>query len=495
MVPRGLQEREARPHRLRAPVRAHDVPGLGAPRQRLLPAPAEDRRADQRLHEQRPHELLGERAGRPARAGAVHGGRPHGLAGAGHDAGEARQPARRREEREAPGREPPLCQEPRPAARPHVRPGPSLLVAGHRQHGGPVGRLEGGRLRVLPPLLRAQQRLAVRGRRLRSRKGEGVDREVLRPDPARPSRRPPRVVDPAAGRRAACRRRGRRRGAAPVHAVALAGLVPGGRRRVRPAGRHRRRRQDVAAVQGPGLRQAPRAGRALLAGLARDERHLRHHRQRRARPHAPRARGRHRRRAARAAGRRRHRGRGGPGSHALRDRRRARPAGHRRLRRQGRPPQPLQRAGGQPGLAEGRPWPLRRDQRHDHQHLDAQVHRPGPARCAVHRAAGQAGRGQARRRPQQAARGRRARGLHAARGAGGHAAQRPEAGAGREARPAAGRGAPGRARRLGRRPRRPAGRRLADGRDAGRGGQGQGRAGAGRGHRGTGRRPALEQQL
>ena len=44
LVPRRLEERAARPDRLRAPLRAPDVRGLGQPRSRLLPAAAGSRR-------------------------------------------------------------------------------------------------------------------------------------------------------------------------------------------------------------------------------------------------------------------------------------------------------------------------------------------------------------------------------------------------------------------------------------------------------------------
>ena len=66
LVPRRRREREAGPHRLRAPLRAPDVPGLEAPPgndaglRRLLEA--RGRLGPQRHHQQRPHQLLRDRA-------------------------------------------------------------------------------------------------------------------------------------------------------------------------------------------------------------------------------------------------------------------------------------------------------------------------------------------------------------------------------------------------------------------------------------------------
>ena len=85
LVSRRIEERAARAHRLRAPVRAPDVRGIGAPRQRVLPAAAGRGRVAQRIDERRSDELLGGRADRRARAGAVDGVRSHGLSAAGAD--------------------------------------------------------------------------------------------------------------------------------------------------------------------------------------------------------------------------------------------------------------------------------------------------------------------------------------------------------------------------------------------------------------------------
>ena len=66
-------------------------------------------RPDQRQHQHRPHQLLRERAQQRARAGPLARVRPDGLPPAGPDPGEARQPARRGQERApAAGRQRPL---------------------------------------------------------------------------------------------------------------------------------------------------------------------------------------------------------------------------------------------------------------------------------------------------------------------------------------------------------------------------------------------------
>ena len=79
LVPRRQQGRAARPHRLRPPVRAPDVPGLGEPQGRILRALRAGRRhRPERHHQPGPHQLLPERADHRARHGAVDGVRPHG---------------------------------------------------------------------------------------------------------------------------------------------------------------------------------------------------------------------------------------------------------------------------------------------------------------------------------------------------------------------------------------------------------------------------------
>ena len=150
----------------------------------------------QRHDRQRPHQLLRDRAVGQSRGAALARVGSPGHAARRHRSEEARQPARRREERASSGpREPAL----RPLARHPVRSavpeGPSLFVAGHRQHGGSERRLARRREGVLPPLLHAEQPLARDCRRLRSGAGEEAGREVLRPIPARSRARSAGALD------------------------------------------------------------------------------------------------------------------------------------------------------------------------------------------------------------------------------------------------------------------------------------------------------------
>ena len=79
LVPRRLEEREARQDRLRAPVRAPDVQRQRELQRRLLQAVRGGRRDEHERHDQRrPHELLPERADVRARPRAVARVRPHG---------------------------------------------------------------------------------------------------------------------------------------------------------------------------------------------------------------------------------------------------------------------------------------------------------------------------------------------------------------------------------------------------------------------------------
>ena len=66
----GPANEDAGPHRLRAPLRAHDVPGLEARARRLALQAARGRRRQrpQRHHRLRSHQLLRDAAGQPARA-------------------------------------------------------------------------------------------------------------------------------------------------------------------------------------------------------------------------------------------------------------------------------------------------------------------------------------------------------------------------------------------------------------------------------------------
>ena len=203
VVPRRLEEREDRAHRLRAPLRAHDVPGLEERARSEYFAYAEKAGANlagggrQRHDEQRPHELLRDRALRKPGEPAVARVGPPGDAARRPDEGEARQPARRRQERAAAGaREHALRALVQAHHREHLSGRTPLLVDRHRQPGGPdrgdARRREG----LLPHLLHAEQPLARHRRRLRSGGGEAARREVLRRHPGRPGPRSPARVDP-----------------------------------------------------------------------------------------------------------------------------------------------------------------------------------------------------------------------------------------------------------------------------------------------------------
>ena len=105
--------------RLRAPVRAPDVPGLGEPQGRVLPSVRAGRRDRPERHDLvRPHQLFRDRADHRARHGAVDGIGPHGPPARRDRPEGARRAARRGAERKAPGREPAL----RPRRRAHAWP-------------------------------------------------------------------------------------------------------------------------------------------------------------------------------------------------------------------------------------------------------------------------------------------------------------------------------------------------------------------------------------
>ena len=71
VVPRRLEEREARQDRFRPPVRAPDVPGHGALQRRVLQAARAGRcHRHERHHQFRPHQLLPERPDHGPRPGA-----------------------------------------------------------------------------------------------------------------------------------------------------------------------------------------------------------------------------------------------------------------------------------------------------------------------------------------------------------------------------------------------------------------------------------------
>ena len=166
-VPRRLEERAAWPHRLRAPLRAHDVQGL---EERRAGAAHVDhfrrRRPQQRLHHRGRNGLLADAARALHAARALDGSRPHGHAARGRRGVPAR--ARGRQGRAADAHRQPAV---RPVVRDHLRPrvrGASLQEPDDRQHGRPRGRVDRGRARVPPDVLCAGERNARRRRRLRS---------------------------------------------------------------------------------------------------------------------------------------------------------------------------------------------------------------------------------------------------------------------------------------------------------------------------------------
>ena len=110
LVSRRVRARGGRSPRLRASLRAHDVPGIRQRGRRpALRDRAGRRRHPQRLHQHRPHQLFRDGALELPGTDALARGRSHGLAARRPDPAEARQPARRGEER-APAelREPPV---------------------------------------------------------------------------------------------------------------------------------------------------------------------------------------------------------------------------------------------------------------------------------------------------------------------------------------------------------------------------------------------------
>ena len=190
-LPRRLGPRGGRQVGLRALLRAHDVPGLDQRRRRpALPHRLRVGRPAERHHQQRPHQLLPDRARQPAREAAVARGRPHGLPPRRGHPGEVRGAARHRQERARPARrQRPLRPDGRAGGRGALPRGAPVLVVGDRLRRGPRpgrrGRPEG----VLPALVRAEQRGADHRRRFRRGGDPRLDREVLRPHPAGTRRR------------------------------------------------------------------------------------------------------------------------------------------------------------------------------------------------------------------------------------------------------------------------------------------------------------------
>ena len=134
-LPRGIEERAARPHRLRPSVRTPDVQGL---EERPAGGAHLDarvgRRPEQRLHDRRRDGVLGDRAVAVPAADVVARGRPDGDAA--HRPGHVRQRARRGQGRAADARGQPAV---RPPERDHLRPGvhrAPLQARDDWEHGG-----------------------------------------------------------------------------------------------------------------------------------------------------------------------------------------------------------------------------------------------------------------------------------------------------------------------------------------------------------------------
>ena len=137
-------------------------------------------RQQQRLDDQRSHELLDQRAVERARSGALPRIGPHGLPARLDDAANGRRAARRRQERAPPElREPAVRRGGAAARRNALSEGASLPLAGHRLHGRPDRRQLRRHRRVLQAVLRALERQPGRRRRHRPGDSAAAGREVV----------------------------------------------------------------------------------------------------------------------------------------------------------------------------------------------------------------------------------------------------------------------------------------------------------------------------
>ena len=157
LLRRRLAQRGQRPLGLRAPLRAHDVSGVGQRRQgRALQSDHQSRRKRQRNDEQRPYELLRNAPLERARARIVARSRPNAIAG--DHAGQLREPADDRHGG-ATAADRQSAVHPQHAA--HQRAGLRRLLAvrtlDHRGHARPDRRPPRSRPRVLRYTLRPQQ--------------------------------------------------------------------------------------------------------------------------------------------------------------------------------------------------------------------------------------------------------------------------------------------------------------------------------------------------
>ena len=277
LVSRRLEERGPRQDRLRAPVRTLDVQRHRELRRRVLQALRPGRRHRAERHDlARSHQLFSECARDGRRPRAVDGIRPHGSPPRRGHAGTARRAARRRAERETPGREPALRQSLRGAAGEPVSLRSSLFLGDDRFDGGPERGLARGRAGVVRDLLRPEQCGAGAGGRHHARRGAREGRALFRRHPVGTADHEVRHLGARTRGEQAARHAGPRAAGAPVQDLGRAALDLGGRGPARSRRRHPVHRQDLAAVPAARLRRPDRHGRRRDAAHLRDRRHHRH---------------------------------------------------------------------------------------------------------------------------------------------------------------------------------------------------------------------------
>ena len=182
VVPCRLGQRATGSYRLRPPVRAHALSGIGeCGGERTLRTGTASRRYAERFHLARSHQLLRDPAVAPAVAGALVGSRSHGAHAPGDDATETRHATRRGEERAS-------LVGGQPAVRHLVGAIAGAGVSGVAPVPSFVNRIDGAfdrcvvgrRGGLLPHVLHAGQRGAHGGGRFRSGRSRASDRTVLR---------------------------------------------------------------------------------------------------------------------------------------------------------------------------------------------------------------------------------------------------------------------------------------------------------------------------
>ena len=431
LVPRRLEEREARQDRVRPPLRAPHVQRQRELQRRLLQAHAEGRRDRPQRHDQRgPDELLRERPGLGPRPRPVDGVGPDGPPQGGHHPGQARRAARRRPERAPPILQRALRHHRGPHRQGHVPAGASLLLVGRRLDRRSHERQARGLSAVVLDLLRPEQRRHRHRRRHRRQDGPREGQEVLRRHPALAARRPADGLDRQDDRDPPRGRPGPRRPGPDLQVLERARLGHRVRRQARPRELHPGRRQDLPPLQAPHLRRPDRQLGQLLHQHPRDRRAVRHPGRRQARRRAGQGRASHQRGAGQVPQGRPDRGRAragqDPGPGPLHPGHRA----HRRLRRQVRHPglqhdlrRVARRLQEDPPAHRGRHGGVRQGERQSLA-LRRRLHPRG------HPVPGPQGR-PGRRRPEDHAGGRPRAAGHVPGRPAGHALQRAEGPAGR----------------------------------------------------------------